>query len=118
MVDVQRLRQSKALRRAFLILVVSTGFLAVSANLYIRFHYAAVMPRSPQSETGRIYAVPAQYGGTVYVSRAELDRRNFVEDDLIPIFGVVMVLYFCVGTGLGWWGARPKPGGGRVASEL
>jgi hypothetical protein len=106
--DKQKTRQSKAFRIVLQILVITTAFLAVSANLYIRFHYAAVMPRSPQVETGRVYAIPAQYGGTVYVNRMELDRRNFVADKVLPIFGASMVLYFGIGTSLGWWEVRSK----------
>jgi hypothetical protein len=66
------------------------------------------MPRAPQPQTGRIYAIPAQYGGTIYVNRAELDRRNFVATYFFPAFGVVMVLYFSIGTSLGWWEIKSK----------
>lgn len=103
MFDTQKLRQNEALRIAFQILVVSIGLLGLTANLYIRFHYAAVMPRSPQVEMGRIYAIPAQSGGIIYVNRAELDHRDFISNDLLVIFCVLMVLYFSVGTALGWW---------------
>jgi hypothetical protein len=109
MLEIQNLKQSKALKRGFAILAISTGFIALAANLYIPFYYAAVMPRSPQPETGRIYAIPAQYGGAVYVNRVELDRRDFVSTYFFPVFGVVMVLYFSVGTRLGWWQLRSKP---------
>jgi hypothetical protein len=108
MLETQNLKQNKTLRRGFAILAISTGFIALGANLYIRFHYTAVMPRSPQPQTGRIYAIPAQYGGTVYVNRVELDRRNFVSTYFFPVFGVVMVLYFSVGTSLEWWEVRAK----------
>jgi hypothetical protein len=78
-IEIEKLRSSKALRTAVLALCLATiSFTGLSA-LYIRFHYAEVMPRSPQPETGRIYPMPAQYGGTVYVSRAELDRSDFVK---------------------------------------
>jgi hypothetical protein len=106
--NTQKLKQSKALKIGFKILAISTAFIALAANLYIPFHYAAVMPRSPQPQTGRIYAIPAQYGGTVYVNRVELDRRNFVATYFFPVFGVVMVLYFSVGTSIGWWEIRSK----------
>jgi hypothetical protein len=108
MLDIDKLRKSKILRIGFQSLVLSTAFLTAATNLYIRFHYAAVMPRSPQPETGRIYAIPAQYGGTIYVNRAELDRRNLAADKLLPALGIVMVLYFSVGTSLGWWDFRSK----------
>ena len=108
MFDTQNLKRGKALKRGFAILAMSTGFIALAANLYIPFHYAAVMPRSPQPQTGRLYAIPAQYGGTVYVNRVELDRRNFVSTYFFPVFGVVMVLYFSVGTSLGWWWGSPR----------
>jgi len=83
------------------------GFVTISANLYVRFHYAASMPRSPQPESGRVYPIPAQYGGTVYINKVELDRRSFVEDVLTSIFGISMALYFCMGMSIGWWKASP-----------
>lgn len=46
--------------------------------------------------------------GTVYVNREERDRSDFVEYRLMPIFGVTMMLYFGIGTRLGWWTIAPK----------
>jgi hypothetical protein len=91
------------LKSVLLGLLVITGLLSIGADLYVRFHYAAAMPRTPQPETGRIYPVPAQYGGTVYVTQAELKRREFVRYDMTYIFGGTLVLYACVGSALGWW---------------
>lgn len=115
MIEIEKLRSSKALRTAVLALCLATiSFTGLSA-LYIRFHYAEVMPRSPQPETGRIYPMPAQYGGTVYVSRAELDRSDFVKYRLEPISGVVVLLCFSVGAWLGWWPKDRSPFAGGVA---
>jgi hypothetical protein len=66
------------------------------------------MPRSAQPETGRVFAVPAQYGGTVYVNKRELELRSFVQIDGTAIFGMAMLLYFALGTTLGWWVTAPK----------
>lgn len=109
MLEIEKLRSSKALRTGLLIFCLAIISLTGFSELYIRFHYAEVMPRSPQPETGRIYAMPAQYGGTIYVSKAELDRRDFVKYSLEPISGVVVLLCFAVAAWLGWWPNRPNP---------
>ena len=103
MVTNSKLPWMRVLKSVLLGLVVIMGLLSISADLYIRFHYAAAMPRAPQPETGRIFPVPAQYGGTVYVTQAELKRREFVRYDLTYIFGGTLILYACAGTVLGWW---------------
>jgi hypothetical protein len=73
--EIEKLRSSKALRTGLLIcclaIISYTGF----SELYIRFHYAEVMPRSPQPETGRIYAMPAQYGGIARIPHGKGERR-------------------------------------------
>jgi hypothetical protein len=109
------LSKRKATKVAALCIVFGLGFFTLSANLYVRFHYAAVMPRIPQPSAGRIYAIPAQYGGVVYVNKHELDRRKFVENDLMTVFGGSMLLLFLVGTLLGWFkdsrfGTNPQSG--------
>jgi hypothetical protein len=103
MVSSSKLSWPRVLKSVLLGLVVITGSLSISADLYISFHYAAAMPRTAQPETGRVYPVPAQYGGTVYVTQGELKRREFVRYDLTYIFGSSVVLYACFGTTLGWW---------------
>jgi hypothetical protein len=59
-----------------------------------------------------VYAIPAQYGGTVYINRREYDIRSFIRDDLISIFGVLMLAY--VGTEVAYtrWLAKGKVAGG------
>ena len=93
----------RVLKSGLLSLVLIMGALSICGDLYIRFHYAAVMPRAPQSETGRIYPVPAQYGGTVYVNQLEFKRREFVRYEMTYMFGGVLLLYACVGTRMKWW---------------
>ncbi len=90
-------------------LVCATGLLAFSANIYLRLHYAAVMPRSQQPETGRVFEIPAQGGGVIFVSEQELKTREFVRIDLMALFGGSMVLNFGLGSWLGWWPLTPKP---------
>jgi hypothetical protein len=103
MVTNSKLPRMRVLKSALLGLVVIMGSVSIGADLYIRFHYAAAMPRASQPETGRIFPVPAQYGGTVYVTQAELKRREFVRYDLTYLFGGTLILYACAGTVLGWW---------------
>ena len=47
--------RNKFTKIIFVSIVLGTVFFGLGANIYIPFHYAAVMPRSPQPETGRIY---------------------------------------------------------------
>lgn len=95
--------RSKAARNIAAAIVLILCFFTFFSNLYIRFHYAASMPRSPEPESGRIYPVPAQYGGTVYVSYSEFKRREFVEDNLTWAAILSLTLYGGLGTSLGWW---------------
>jgi len=108
------LRSSKLLRAVVFTVCMAAVCIALFSDLYISFHYAAVMPRSPQPETGRVYAIPAQYGGTIYVSKTELDRRDFVRDVMAPISLVLVVLCFSVGAWLGWWANAQRPYAGGI----
>ena len=101
---IQFLARSRAAKITLNGVVAAASFFTFSANIYFRFHYAAVMPRSPQPEIGRIYALPAQYGGVVYVNKQELDRRDFVRNDLSSACAVCGILLFFLGTRAGWFG--------------
>lgn len=103
MVKLEQLKSSKSLRSAVLFVAFAATCLSGSSELYIRFHYAAVMPRSPQPETGRVIPIPAQYRGTIYVTKAEFDRRDFVSYYIDPISFVLLILCFSAGAWLGWW---------------
>ena len=89
-------------------LLLAISFFTVISALFIEFYYPAVMPRSPQPEIGRIYPMRFKGQGTVYVKKEELDRSDFVEYRLMPLYGVTALLYFGVATRLGWWTSRPK----------
>ena len=91
------------LKVVLIMMTMVSGSAAVFGNLYIRFHYATVMPRSPEPETGRIYPIAALYGGVVYVSQKEIKYRDFAEHELVYVFGAVMILNFGLGNYLGWW---------------
>jgi hypothetical protein len=62
-----------------------------------------------------VYAMPAQYGGTIYMSKAELDRRDFVRNDMALVSLVLVVLCFSVGAWLGWWPKERSPFTGGMA---
>jgi hypothetical protein len=102
-VKLEQLKSSKSLRSAVLFVAFAATCLSGSSELYLRFHYAGVMPRSPQAENGRVIPIPAQYGGTIYVTKAEFDRRDFVRYDIDPISFVLVILCFSAGAWLGWW---------------
>lgn len=107
------LASSKTFRVLVKLVFVSSILIPLFSELYITVHYAEVMPRSPEPQTGRTYPMNAQYGGTIYVSRAELDRRDFVRYKLDPISGVVTMLCFGTEGGVaawsGWWTNPQKP---------
>jgi hypothetical protein len=89
-------RWNKLAKTVFTTYVVAFCFLTLISGLYIEFHYSAVMPRSPQPETGRIYPKWFKSGGTVYVNRKERDRSDFVEYPLMLLFGLSTLLAGCV----------------------
>jgi hypothetical protein len=97
----------RALKHLLLSLVIILGSFTFFGNMYIRFHYASVMPRIPQPDSGRVYPIPAQYGGTIYVNQAELDRRNFLSNQMTSAFAVVMVFTIGLGMYLEWWPVGP-----------
>ncbi len=99
----QFLAKSKVVKIALIGFVSGMSLFTLVAMIYIPFHYAAVMPRSPQPETGRIYAVKAQYEVVVYVNKQELDRRDFVKYDLMTVTAVSGLLLFFLGSRLGWF---------------
>jgi hypothetical protein len=101
-------RQNKFAKTVFMCLVVALGLSTLISGLYIEFHYSAVMPHSPQPETGRIYPKWFKSGGTVYVNRQERDRSDFVEYRLMPAFGLTMMLGFGIGVRQGWWSIASK----------
>jgi hypothetical protein len=100
--------RDRILKNVVMGLVFGTIIFSLAANTYIPFRYAAVMPRSPQPETGRIYRVTAQYGAVVYVSNKELNRFNFVKYDLAILSGIGMLGLFLLGTRLGWFKTQAR----------
>ena len=107
MLEIKKFIKSNKLKVVSSILILGLGFLTIFGNLYIRIYYAASMPRSPQPQAGRIFAIPALYGGTVYVNKRELDRRSFIENDLSPVYALTMILYVGMGMRMGWWRTPP-----------
>ncbi len=109
MLGIEKLASNKTFRALVMIVFASSIFAPGFAELYVRFHYAEVMPRSAQPGTGRIYPLPAQYGGTIYVNKTELDRRDFLIHRLEPISAMIMMLCFGVAAWSGWWLNPAKP---------
>lgn len=110
------LAKSKVVKIALVGFVSGMSLFTLAAMIYIPFHYAAVMPRSPQPETGRIYPIKAQYEVVVYVNKQELDRRDFVKYDLTTVTAVSGLLLFFLGNRSRWFkrhttsGANPQSG--------
>jgi hypothetical protein len=100
---IQFLSRNKFTKIAFVSLVFGMGFFGLAASIYIPIHYAAVMPRSPQPETGRIYRVTAQYGAVVYVNKQEFEWLDFVKFDLWIASAIGMLALFLIGMGLDWF---------------
>ncbi len=99
----QFLAKSKVVKIVLVGFVGGMSLLTLTSMLYISFHYAAVMPRSPQRETGRIYPIKVQYEVVVYVNEQELRVRNFVKYDLTTVTAVSGLLLFLAGRRLGWF---------------
>jgi hypothetical protein len=101
-----KLVESKWLKIA----VFGLFFCAVAFGLigmfYIRFHYQAVMPRSPQPAIGKIYPVGAQYT-VVYVNKQEREFTSFVEYVMPVVAFVCGLLNFFLGMRLGWFKKKP-----------
>ena len=100
--------KSRIAKIAVLGLVSGIILFDLVANTYIPFRYAAVMPRSPQPEAGRIYRVTAQYGAMVYVNKQELARYNFITKDLMILSAVCMFSAVLLGMRLGWFPKRTR----------
>jgi len=96
-------KHSNLAKTALMTFVFALGFLTLISGLYIQFHYATVMPRQPQVETGRVYRLCFKESGCVYVNKTELDRSDFVKYRLMPLFGLSMLLGFGIGVRLRWW---------------
>ncbi len=105
------LAKSKVVKIVLVGFVGGMSLLTLTSMLYISFHYAAVMPRSPQRETGRIYPIKAQYEVVVYVNEQELRVRNFVKYDMTTVSAVSGLLLFFLGSRLGWFKRRTTSGG-------
>jgi hypothetical protein len=99
-----RLPAGRAIARWGIVCVLAgTILFTVSAELYIRFHYAAVMPRFPEPQAGRIYRTMAAFGAAVYVNKCEIDKVNFVNYYLMGISGIFVLVLYYLKARLGWF---------------
>lgn len=100
------LAESRWLKAVVVTLFFGTVALGLIGMFYVRFHYQAVMPRSPQPETGRLYPVEAQ-NWVVYVDKQEREFASFVQD-VLPVFAFASgLLYVFLGMRLGWFKKKP-----------
>src|ERR1700733_13906081 len=97
------LAKSGVAKRTVVSLLVATVLFTVAAEIYIRVHYAAVMPRSPEPQTGRIYRTMAAFGTAVYVNKQEIDRVDFVNYDLMSVSAIFMLLLYYLKARLKWF---------------
>jgi hypothetical protein len=69
---------------------------SIAAGVYVHLFYSAVMPHSPDLQTGRVHRIMVNHGDVVYVTQQELDRAHFVLNDLFTVaiacFGVLAIL--------------------------
>jgi hypothetical protein len=78
----------KAMAVAFL---GSAVFASVAWGVYIHLSYASSMPRVPQPDSGRTYALVVNHGTQVYVTRQEFVRANFAFHEVLG-FALVCIL--------------------------
>ena len=100
---MRSLAKSGFARKTVVCLLVGTVLFTVFAEIYIRVHYAAVMPRSPEPQTDRIYRTMAAFGTAVYVNKQEIDRVDFVNYDLVSVSGIFMLLLYYLKARLKWF---------------
>lgn len=97
-------KSTKSTRRQLVLGLLVFGSLAcLSWNVWIDVSYAAAMPASPQSQTGRIYRIVVNHGFVRYVTKAELARANLVHG---PIFWLMVALIACAGIFEVWGDGR------------
>jgi hypothetical protein len=94
---IEFLANRKFARRALICILGGILVISFATTLYTRVHYAAVMPQSPQPQSGRIYRTMAGFGTSVYINKQEQDWVNFVDYDLMTVSGIcALVLVFLV----------------------
>lgn len=99
----------KTVRMTFTSLLLAAALFTGLSIFYVTFYYAAVMPRFPQPEKGRIHPIHPDKVTLVYVDDRELELRDLVLVRVLSAYGAAMLLYFGVGTSAGWWGTGPQP---------
>lgn len=78
------------LKHAIVALLAVTLVACILCAGYIDTTYLAHMPRTPQPDTGRIYAVQVK-SVSVYVNREEFNRANLAHKTL-PVIGLCCFL--------------------------
>jgi hypothetical protein len=100
---IQSLGNNAFAKKILVGLLAGTVVFTVAAEIYLRFHFAAAMPRSPDPLSGRTYRTMAVYGSAVYVNKQELDRVDFVNYDLMSVSGIFMLVLFYLKARLKWF---------------
>ena len=90
-------------KKTLVCLLVGTVVFTFAAEIYIRIRYAAVMPRSPEPQTGRVYRTMVAWGNVVYVNKQEIERVDFVNYDLMSVSGIFMLLLYYLKARLKWF---------------
>jgi hypothetical protein len=93
----------KIIKRAILCLLAGTVRFTVIAGIYMRIHYAAVMPRSPEPQTGRIYGTMAALEAKADVNKKEIHRRYAIDYNLGAASVLIMFLVYYLRIRLKWF---------------
>jgi hypothetical protein len=66
------------LRKTVISLLLVGFILSIGRAVFIHLSYAAEMPRVPDPQTGRVYAITVNHGTVVYVTGEEWHWADFV----------------------------------------
>lgn len=80
------------LRKIVVILATIVFFSGIALNWHIHFSYSENMPKSPDPASGRTHLVLVNHGVRVYVTEAEMQRKEEAESFLSDIGGLCFLV--------------------------
>jgi hypothetical protein len=69
--------------------------LIFAARFFVPLHYAGVMPRQPEPQSGRVYRVAVGSGIVVFLNKREINLMDLLNYELSPVaVALLFVLVF------------------------
>ncbi len=91
---IRSLVNNKNVRTVVAAVLITPLLLTIVLGSYLEFHYDAVMPRSPQPQTTRVYRLMVKGGSVVYVNQREFDLLNFIRHYMLSVSGICAMFAF------------------------